>query len=263
MTIEERVINLERDLARTKKHNGLLFVVLCLAVAVMISGAAVESKKIEVVATPKVEKEIRAQKIVLVDDEGNMRVSLSAVGDTPGLVLYNEKGMRRGEMSINLFGTTGLYMYNPKGQVNISLSSVKDTAFFVLRNANDTKSVGMSSEPEISLTDKNGNDRIHLQLADIGPSIQLIDEKCNPRITQSTTKDGSGLIMFDDNGKPRIQLGTIKDGPMLLMADEKGAPRASLGISSTKTPDGKTITYPESTLLLFGPDGKETFQAPR
>jgi hypothetical protein len=35
-----------------------------------------------------------------------------------------------------------------------------------------------------------------------------------------------------------------------------------LGVMGTVTPDGKTTTYPESSLILFGADGKVKWSAP-
>jgi hypothetical protein len=44
--------------------------------------------------------------------------------------------------------------------------------------------------------------------------------------------------------------------PALLLFDENGKLRACLGIGQASTPDGRTITYPESSLRLYKPDGK-------
>ena len=54
-----------------------------------------------------------------------------------------------------------------------------------------------------------------------------------------------------------------KNGPALLLSDEKSAVRAMLGASATVTPDGKPISYPESSILLYGPGRKIIWQAPR
>ncbi len=71
------------------------------------------------------------------------------------------------------------------------------------------------------------------------------------------------LGLRDENGKARVGLGVGKYGPGLALFDENGKPRAALGANQTTTPDGKLITYPESSLLLFKPDGKVLWQAPQ
>jgi hypothetical protein len=70
------------------------------------------------------------------------------------------------------------------------------------------------------------------------------------------------FVLEDERGTIRAGLVSSKDGPTLGLTDEKGTLRASLGESKINMPDGKTITYPESSLLLFGPDGKGLWHAP-
>ena len=52
-----------------------------------------------------------------------------------------------------------------------------------------------------------------------------------------------------------------KDGPGLRLLDENGKARFVAGKETTETPDGKIIEYPESSLILFGPDGKIIWRA--
>jgi hypothetical protein len=84
---------------------------------------------------------------------------------------------------------------------------------------------------------------------------------CKPRAGLIVLKDGPGLNLLDENGKPRAGLGVSKDGPTLILIDENGKGRATVGVTQTTTPDGRTTTYPESSLLLFGSDGKIIWQA--
>lgn len=52
------------------------------------------------------------------------------------------------------------------------------------------------------------------------------------------------------------------DGPGLGLWDAKRTTPASLGASQTKIRDGKTISYPESTLLLFDAEGEMLWRTP-
>ena len=52
-----------------------------------------------------------------------------------------------------------------------------------------------------------------------------------------------------------------KDGPSLNLRDEKGKARFIAGKTRLEAPDGKVIEYPESSLVLFGPDGKIIWSA--
>ena len=78
-----------------------------------------------------------------------------------------------------------------------------------------------------------------------------------------TTKEvrARSFILEDENGKHRAWLGVDKDGPSLSLWDEKGKIRFAAGKVETVTSDGKTIAYSESSLILFGPDGKIIWSA--
>ncbi len=112
------------------------------------------------------------------------------------------------------------------------------------------------------LEDENGESRGGLVVLNEGPSLALIDEKGELRAVLGVGKDGPRLDLWDENGNTRAMLSVDKDGPALTLIDENGNPRACLGGTLTKTPDGKTINYPESSLLLFDPDGTARWCAP-
>jgi hypothetical protein len=71
------------------------------------------------------------------------------------------------------------------------------------------------------------------------------------------------LGLHDEKGKSRAWLGVSKDGTRLSLQDENGMARFVAGKTAIGTPDGKVIEYPESSLILFGPDGKVIWSAIR
>jgi hypothetical protein len=90
----------------------------------------------------------------------------------------------------------------------------------------------------------------------------LEDENGKPRAALGVGKSApASLILFDENGKMRVFLAVGKEGASLTLGDEKGQARFAAGWTVTVTPDGKTIEYPESSLILFGPDGKIIWSA--
>jgi hypothetical protein len=112
------------------------------------------------------------------------------------------------------------------------------------------------------LEDENGKVRAMLITTKDGPRLSLLDENGKPRAGLGVSKDGPSLSLYDENGKDRAGMAMTKDGPKLGLFDENGVRRTMLGAASTVTPEGKTITYPESSLLLFSPDGKTIWSAP-
>jgi hypothetical protein len=112
------------------------------------------------------------------------------------------------------------------------------------------------------LEDPSRKMRATLAMVKDGPGLALFDESGKPRATLAAFEDRTELFLYDEKGNPRAGLVVTKDGSGLSLTDEKGNARAALGTTQTTTPDGKTVTYPESSLLLFGPDGKGIWQAP-
>ena len=80
----------------------------------------------------------------------------------------------------------------------------------------------------------------------------------------------SGSVVLTTFGTSMLSIGsheaqallTVSENASLELRDEMGKPRAVLGSTRTVTPDGRQITEPVSSLLLFAPDGKVIYQAP-
>jgi len=92
-------------------------------------------------------------------------------------------------------------------------------------------------------------------------SFILEDEKGKVRAMLAVGEFGPRLSLYDENGKVRAGLWAYKDGPGLALYDENGNERFKAGKTTTVTPDGKKIEYPESSLILSGPDGKVIWSA--
>jgi hypothetical protein len=115
--------------------------------------------------------------------------------------------------------------------------------------------------PALALFDERGINRAQLTACKGGSMLCLSDEKGEPRAITVVNKEGPGLNLLDENRKPRIGLTVPKEGPGMTLNDEKGESRATVGVTQTTSRDGKTTTYPESSMLLFGADGKVIWQA--
>ena len=95
-----------------------------------------------------------------------------------------------------------------------------------------------------------------------GPALTLFDEKGKGCAGLSVYKDTPSLFLRDKNDQLRADLALSKNGPTLNLSDENGKTRAALGANQTARPDGTQTKYPESSLFLFGPDGKTLWSAP-
>jgi len=71
----------------------------------------------------------------------------------------------------------------------------------------------------------------------------------------------NGFSLEDEKGEPRAVLAVVNGDPRLMLLDENGQNRFAAGKTWTVSPDGKIIEYPESSLILYGPDGKVIWSA--
>jgi hypothetical protein len=118
------------------------------------------------------------------------------------------------------------------------------------------------------LYNEMGKNRAGLVVTKEGPMLMLNDGNGQLRARLAVLEDGAGLRLFDESRKPRVELHVSKEGPegpeapRLILTDENGKIRALLGKGQATTRDGKVVSYPESSLILSGADGKVVWSAP-
>jgi len=113
----------------------------------------------------------------------------------------------------------------------------------------------------IYIEDEKGDTRAVLYVNENGPFLRLSGEDGFTRAVLGVFKDGPFLWLSDENGKHRVLLNISKGSPGLSLNDEKGNARFAAGKTKTVSSDGKIIEYPESSLILYGPDGKVIWSA--
>jgi DNA-directed RNA polymerase subunit RPC12/RpoP len=221
-------------------------------------------------------------------------VKIEVQKDIPGITVYdyNEKGgsefedFQRPRACLAVFeDVVTLDMMDKTGKLCATMRGDKDGAGFTLQDAKPRAGLTLGAEgPRVFLQDENGKPRAGLAVLKDGPELHLCDEQGKTQALLRSDKDGPWLNLYGENGKSRAVLSALKDGPgvgltdaddhvrvglsvradgpRLGLLDEKGMLRAQMGVTETVSPDGKTTTYPESSVLLFGADGKVRWSAP-
>ena len=146
-------------------------------------------------------------------------------------VLVDDAGRVRAELSVNQIGVS-VDLYDEAGTIRTQLVATEALAGLLLHDEAGTRRAGLTTSQQ-----------------DLGPF---------------GSSDSTVLDLLDNSGTERVLLHVGENsGAGLLLQDEAGLYRASLGSSERVRADGRRTTYPESSLLLFGPDGNVIWQAPQ
>jgi len=129
MNTEERLANLERELARAKRRNRRLVVFALVAAGVAVVAAAWigAPRKVLAESGAKATNVIRASEFILEDADGNVRASLGISKDGSGLSLYDENGKTRVALGISKDskGGPGLVLRDENGSFRAALGVAK------------------------------------------------------------------------------------------------------------------------------------------
>jgi len=279
MTTEERFEKMESELRgvaselmRAKRWNRALLAGVCLAAGVCVllwcSGGAMKTADAQAAGLGRqagAAKIVRANQFILEDEKGKTRATLDVGKDGPGLWLSDENGKDRALLAVGKDGPV-LSLLDEKGKYRARLTAPKDGPGLALSDENDKLrallAVGKDG-PGLALLDENDKLRALLTLLKDGPALDLRDENGKARARLTVLEDGPRLWLADENDKLCAGLSVGKDGTALGLFDKNGKMRCALGAGVTTQADGRKITYPESSLRLFGPDGFMIWQAPK
>ena len=154
MTIEERLANLEWELAHVKRRNRRLLVA-----ALLVAGAAVVAAawigmpgKVLAESGAKAPNVVRASKFILEDADGKVRALLT-LNDGPAL-----------------------YFYDENGKLRAGLGALKGEVSLILCDGNAKRRAVLAANmegPGLGLYDENGKVRAGLSAFKGGPSMEL------------------------------------------------------------------------------------------
>ena len=228
MTTEERVEILERELAAAKRRTLFLLggAGLCLGIALLVWAFDGRTRSV----------------LGLYDENGALRAELGVSKDGPGLWLYDKNLTPLAVLAVTKAGPL-LRLHDENGVVRTVVGVTK-------------------AGPRLGLRDENGKLRVVVGVTKGAPVLGLHDKNGTLRAQVGVTKAGPALGLIDENGKFRAALDVNEDGPRLGLYDENENIRAVVGAGTTKTPGGRTVTYPESSIRLLDEDGKAIWQAP-
>lgn len=202
-SLEERVQSLEQDVKPGKRLKRYLLMGVVMGVVALLLLAPTHDLMHEGEDQPG--DVIRANKIVLVDEEGGDRAVLGVDQEGPRLVLLGKDGTIRA-----LFGAT-----DDKGVLSFLDSDGSDSRLMLLASEEATG---------FSLYDKDGNGRIGATIDNEGAQLTVHDRSGRSAGLAGGTPmiGGVGFVVADDEGTLRLGAGMTQEGAGLLVYDKEG-----------------------------------------
>ena len=124
MTTDERLEMLARELARAKRRTRWVLLTAILAAGAFGVAWGFGRERLAAQAASGVAKEVRANKFVVVDENGKTRAVLVAGKDGVGLALNDENGKVRAELPVFKDGPA-LSLKDEKGKTRAHLGTSK------------------------------------------------------------------------------------------------------------------------------------------
>ena len=161
MTTEERIEQLEKNLARVNRRNRWVLAGAAICLGVGLVGSMFRPQTLHAKPTAGAPKEVRASRFVLVDDSGNTRATLGLDKGAPGLRLLDGKGKALAWLAIAAMKSRGsrLGLADENGKTRFTLSVNKDMTLLAMRGKNGKSRamlIATKNGPEMSLRDENG-----------------------------------------------------------------------------------------------------------
>ena len=160
--VVERLEKVERHLRVEKRRNRWLLATVGLGVVGLvlawILGGTTTTAQAQGASSGL--KEIRANRLILEDQNGKSRAELAVDKDGPRLVLTDQNGKIGATLNLDKDGS-GLALLDETGKPRLSLDAFK-------------------SGPILNLHDQNGNSRAILEVTNAGPRLTLRDETGKP-----------------------------------------------------------------------------------
>ena len=198
--ITNRLYKLEKQ-NRYMKLGGLTIVLL--VVATMLAGA---DKK------PEIAEEIRAKRIVVVNEKGEERIELKSSKDGSLCSIADSNGTRRIELA-SLNGTSGLILRDQKEEIRVMILGHLGAAQFEMYNSKGVDGIKIITNdilPGCFVFDKTGKRAILITSDENGGLMGILNKTDESVVLLHADEYGNGVVgAFNRKGKGK----TLTPGP--------------------------------------------------
>lgn len=218
-------------------------------------------------------QEVRAQRFVLVDSNGQSRGAWLSAPDGSSLLNLTDASQRvRVGVGVTAAGSSELVFYDDRNRRRFAAGiDSADTTFLTLSHAEGTSAsasitVAGAGTPMIRLTDAAGAPRLVAGVIDDEVSLALMGRETRLGAILAVDAETSRLALADGAGVERMWAAIRKDSPVLQFFDRNRAARSGL---ATINDDSGLAVISESPgaaapgLVLYGKNMKLLWAAPQ
>jgi len=222
-TLSHRLGALELKL---KRQRAILFSVIAGTALVLFLG--VSFLAFPAGGLSRTSKQIEAERIVLRDSKGNVKISLDS----------KER--------------SGISLYDDQGKVMAGIAGQGGSSFLFLNDATGTQRAVLSVFKDgfgLGLNDPQGKERISLKFTEEGPLLQLREPGGKSQAVLALSSQGPHILLGDARGIHQMELGVAAAGPRIVLRDEKG--NARLGLSVTQKQGARVGIIDENGKMIY------------
>ena len=253
---------LEHLRRQARWHRRIGITALTLVAAAFVMGQAVP---------PGLVDEIRAKRLLLVDDEGGTRGAL-ALGPDGSVLFILADGSRkpRTVLSVGPDGAPSLAVYDAEGRRRAALGVDRDGVPALTLTDRDgarpavAMSVAQEGSARLVFSDAGQRHRLVVGMSDGDPTLILTGEEGKRGVALAVDAESPRLALADRNGTERLWVAIRRDSPVLQFFDDTRVARTGLTTMNADTGIAVLSEASGSTpgLVLYDKDRKVAWSAP-
>ena len=246
--IVERLEKIEKQNRRFKQMG--LGLVLVVGSQLLIGQAQPQST--QRTPPPSSTRVLEAEKLILRDPQGRIRVEIDASLPTPGVRLIAEDGTAMAEFLAKADGTV-MRLSGPGGKSMGIFLATADGPQFALINPDSKGGATLrvtATGPSLALTNPNGKVVANF-LASASRSSLVLSDPDLKRVAGLVIDDDGPTLALSEEGNFGAQLALTSDGPSLHFTDPNGF-ASTLGVNHLVTPTtGESHRTSVASLIFF------------
>lgn len=168
-------------------------------------------------------KEVRAQRLIIVDEDQKPRALLMSEKGQTFLTLFDAKQETRMRLAVDSNNESFLQMYSPdlKRSTYFRMGEKDQEMVMTDDQARPGINIGLGEQPVLRVRDENQNDRLALKINSEETQLMVSDPNGQKRVGIFAQQANSGVVLNNANGEPQALVAELPgQGPLVLLQHE-------------------------------------------